>query len=184
MNERTPLQEDVQQSHSRIYHLSWDVLSDLIATLVRNIQVDGAPQIIVGIQRGGLIPAVMLSHQLGTQTVLSLPIRSTTSDAVYASKLPPVAVPQDLFQQVTGRDIVVADDIVGSGATLGAVLHLLRRYEPARIRCATCCVNRAQWDPVNNQEPASVITYIGKELSNWVVFPWEKCVAPTPTLYH
>ena len=55
-----------------------------------------------------------------------------------------------------------------------AVLHLLRRYEPVRIRSATCCVNRAQWDPVNDQEPGSVITYICKELSGWVVFPWEK----------
>jgi hypoxanthine phosphoribosyltransferase len=183
MNERTPLQEDVQQSHSRIYHLSWDVLSDVMATLVRNIQADGVPQIIVGVQRGGLIPAVMLSHHLGIRTVLALPIRSTTTDAVYASKLPPVAVPQDLFQQVMGRDIVVADDIVGSGATLRAVLHLLCRYEPVRIRSATCCVNRAQWDPVNDQEPGSVITYIGKELSDWVVFPWEKSVTPTLTLY-
>jgi hypoxanthine phosphoribosyltransferase len=175
--------EDVQQSHSRIYPWSWDVLSDSLAILVRNIQADGVPQIIVGVQRGGLIPAVMLSHQLGTRTVLSLPIRSTTSDTVYASKLPPVAIPQHLFQQVTGHDIVVADDIVGSGATLRTVLHLLGRYEPARIRCATCCVNRVQWDLINDQEPASVITYIGKELSGWVVFPWERSVVPTPTLY-
>ena len=82
MDERTPLQEDVQQSHSRIYHLSWDVLSDLMTILVGNIQADGVPQIIVGVQRGGLIPAVMLSHHLGIRTVLALPIRSTTTDAV------------------------------------------------------------------------------------------------------
>jgi hypoxanthine phosphoribosyltransferase len=100
------------------------VLSDILAILVRNIQADGTPQIIVGVELGGLIPAVMLSHQLGAPTVLALPIRSTTTDFVYASKLPPVAVPQDHFQQVMGRDIVVIDDIVGSGATLRAVVHL------------------------------------------------------------
>ena len=110
MDEGTSLQEK-----ARIYHLSWDVLNDLMITSAKHIQADGVPQIIVGAQRGGLIPAVMLSHQLGTPIVLSLPIRSTTSDAIYASKLPPVAVPQDQFQQVRGCDIVIADDIVGSG---------------------------------------------------------------------
>lgn len=181
MDNGTVMQGGMQDDRA-IYHLSWEVFNDLISILVNTIQVDGLPEIIVGLQRGGLIPAVMLSHQFSTQAVLSLPVRRTASDAVYASKRPPVAVPLDLFQQVTGRDIVVVDDIVGSGATIRAVLHLLRKYEPARIRCATCLVNRANWDPVNDQEPASTISYIGKELSGWVIFPWEKSLATTPTI--
>ncbi len=180
MDERTLIQGDVPQRDATIYSPSWDILSGLIAILVRSIQADGVPEIIVGLQRGGLIPAVMLAHQLGTQTLLSVPIRSTVSDAVYASKKPPLAVPQELFQQVADRDILVVDDIVGSGATIRAVLHLLRAYEPARIRCATCFVNRAQWKRVNDQEPANIIGYIGKELTGWVIFPWEKEGATTP----
>ncbi len=179
MDERTLMPEDVQQSHSRIYHLSWDVLSDILAILAGNIQADGVPQIIVGVQRGGLIPAVMLSHQLGTPTLLALPIRSTTTDSIYASKRPPVAVPQDHFQQIMGCDIVVVDDIVGSGATLRAAVHLLRRYEPVRIRCATCCVNRAHWDPVNSCEPGSVhaphnVANLGNLYQKGAVEPPEK----------
>ncbi len=164
------------KSDSTIYHLSWDRLHVLMAILVRRIQADGPPEIIVGLQRGGLVPAVMLSHQFGGQTVLSLPIRRTVSDSVYASKHPPLTAPQNLFQQVAGRDMVIVDDVVGSGATIRAALHLLRGYEPARIRCATCFVNRAEWNPVNEQEPGSVIAYVGKELFGWVVFPWEKSV--------
>src|SRR6266487_4897720 len=107
----------------------------------------------------------MLSHQLGTQLFLSLPVKSTSSDVVYASKRPPVIIANDLFAQIAGKDTVVVDDVVGSGDTLRGVLHTLHRYAPAQIRSVAYIVNR---------EPMEAITYIGEEIRGWVIFPWER----------
>lgn len=173
VNDGAALHADPQDTKRTIHHLLWEEFDYLTSVLVKQIQTDAYPDVIVGLQRGGLIPAVMLSHHLGTQSFLSLPVRRTTSDRVYAPKHSPVVVAPDLVTQVAGKDLVVVDDIVGSGATLREVLCVLSRYTPTRIRSVAYLVNRDQWNPVNRQEPAAAITYIGKELCGWVVFPWE-----------
>ena len=157
-----------------IFQMDWEEFERLTDLLAQRIQADRCPDIIVGLQRGGLIPAVMLSHQLGTQLFLSLPVKSTSSDVVYASKRPPVIIANDLFAQIAGKDTVVVDDVVGSGDTLRGVLHTLHRYAPAQIRSVAYIVNREHWEPVNEREPMEAITYIGEEIRGWVIFPWER----------
>jgi hypoxanthine phosphoribosyltransferase len=175
VNDSTALDKGMQEKRT-IHSLSWEEFDQLIASLIEHIRADGCPDIIVGLQRGGLVPAVLLSHQLEVPGFLTFPVRTTTSDAVYASKHVPVVLPNDLSTQIGGKDILVVDDVVGSGATLRMVLSLLCRYAPARLRSVIPILNREHWNPVNGQEPAAVITYIGKELCGWVVFPWEKSV--------
>ena len=57
-----------------IYALSWEEMTYVTSRLVEQIRADGCPQIIVGLQRGGLVPAVMLSHQLEVQGFLTVPV--------------------------------------------------------------------------------------------------------------
>lgn len=45
----------------KIHTLSWSECDDLTTILVQKIQAGEVPDVIVGLQRGGLIPAVMLS---------------------------------------------------------------------------------------------------------------------------
>lgn len=157
---------------------TWEEIQDLTHHLARAIRAGGLPDVLIGLQRGGLIPAVMLSHQLAISTVLALPIRRTLSDAIYAPKQTPSVVLPEHLAQIVGKDIVVVDDIVGSGETLSTALQLLATCAPARVRSVVCVVNRAHWDPVHEDEPATVIFSIGKEARAWVVFPWE--ISPLP----
>lgn len=157
-----------------IFPLSWGEFTTLTGALVHKIEAGPAPEVIVGLQRGGLIPAVMLSHQLEIPTLFSLPIRSTTSDEIYAAKVPPVVAPLTFFEQLQGKRVLVVDDVVGSGATLKVALSVLRCYQPACIQSVVYVVNRDHWNPVNQGAPTELITYIGTECSGWVVFPWEK----------
>ena len=153
----------------------WQEFDEITTALTRQIRADGLPDIIVGLERGGLIPAVVLSHYLEARPLLSLPVRRTTSDAIYAEKCPPcVGTPPPHFSLIPGRDILVVDDIVGSGETLEAVLHLLANYAPARLRSAVYFVNRNHWEMGHTGEPAHAISYIGEEVRGWVIFPWEK----------
>lgn len=71
-------------------YLSWDDISILVEDLCNTIKQSGAQiKSITGIQRGGLIPAVMISHKL------NIP---------YVSK--------------TNKDTLVVDDICDTGETL------------------------------------------------------------------
>jgi len=153
----------------------WQEFDDITAVLTRHIRADGLPDIIVGLERGGLIPAVALSHRLDVRSFLPLAVRRTTSDAIYAEKCPPcIGTPTPHFLVIRGRDILVVDDIAGSGETLQAVLHMLTSYAPARLRSAVYIVNRNNWETRHTGEPAHAISYIGKEVRGWVIFPWEK----------
>jgi hypoxanthine phosphoribosyltransferase len=153
----------------------WQEFDNLTEVLTRHIRADGLPDIIVGLERGGLIPAVALSHRLEVRSLLSLAVRRTTSDAIDAEKCPPcIGRPPSHFSVIPGRDILVVDDIAGSGETLEAVLRMLTNWAPARLRSVVYFVNRNNWETRHTGEPAHRISYIGKEVRGWVIFPWEK----------
>jgi hypoxanthine phosphoribosyltransferase len=50
---------------SKIF-ISWDDIDQLVEELCHKIRISGSkPESVTGIERGGLIPAVMVSHRLG-----------------------------------------------------------------------------------------------------------------------
>jgi hypoxanthine phosphoribosyltransferase len=164
------MNKSTAQPHShQIHTLMWADIDALTAQLAERIQADTPPDVLIGLQRGGLVLAVALSHRLAIPTLLSLPVRRTLSDAIYAAKHDPVVEANDLFVQITGKDVLVVDDVAGSGATLKAVFSVLCRYAPARLRSAVYVLNQEHWDRTSGEKP----TYIGRDLSGWVVFPWE-----------
>ncbi len=159
-----------------IHFLLWNEFIHIIHLLSQGIQADGIPEIIIGLQRGGLIPAVCFSHHLGVRQFFSLPVSRTASDAAFADKTTPsiIQMQPGLFRQyITNQDVLVVDDIAGTGESMKEVLHLLASFAPLRIRSAICVVNRENWDAHNPQAPTQIITYVGKEVYGWVVFPWE-----------
>lgn len=159
-----------------VYFLFWSEFIQITQRLVESIRTDGSPQVIIGLQRGGLIPAVRLSHLLGVRQFLSLPVSRTTSDAIFAHKITPSVMqmqPGLIQQYITNKDILIVDDIAGTGQSVKEVLRLLTSFGPTRIRSAICVINRDNWDPHNAHQPTEMLTYIGKEIHGWAVFPWE-----------
>ncbi len=176
VNDTTSEPPNTSSATQNVCFLFWNEFIQISQRLFENIQADGSPQVIIGLQRGGLIPAVRLSHLLGVRQFLSIPVSRTTSDAVFAHKITPSVIPvqPDLLRQyITGKDILVVDDIVGTGESVKEVLRLLTSFAPARLRSAIYVINRDNWDPHNAHQPAEMLTYIGKEIHGWVVFPWE-----------
>jgi len=167
--ERQPHQKD-----SSIISLSWIEIDHIVSTLAEKVQSDGKPEIIIGLQRGGLIPGIILSHRLDVRCFISFNINRTIHDGINAEKTTPRLGPNISFKLVEAKDILVVDDVVGTGETLKIVKYMLNKFSPLRLRCLVCAANRKNWDLGNTEEPASLITYIGMEVHGWVVFPWEK----------
>jgi hypoxanthine phosphoribosyltransferase len=153
-------------------HLAWADIDAATQALAEQVVAGGVPQAVVGVVRGGMVPAVCLAHRLGIRDVRAVEVTRTASDGINAAKdrLPTVRNAASLGD-LTGLDVLLVDDIAGSGATLAHTADLLRSQGPARIRTAVLTVNRANW--TQDAEPDDVIDYIASLNDTWIVFPWE-----------
>jgi hypoxanthine phosphoribosyltransferase len=146
-----------------------DVLA--IAAAVR-ADKDWQPTCIIGVGRGGLVPAVYLSHATGLPT-LSCDLSSQVKDFA-----------DDVLVRLAGRThagerLLFVDDINDSGRTIGLLRDRLTAAGavPGAVRFATLLDNIAS---------AQRVDYRARTLDrtvtkDWFVFPWE-ALAPTEAL--
>jgi hypothetical protein len=152
--------------------LAWPQLQELVSRIAGQASRDGAPQTLVAVLRGGAVPAVCLSHRLRVRDIRAVEVARTVDDSVYAAKAAePVAVNPASLGDLTGRDVLVIDDIAGTGDTLAAAARLATQAGAARLRTAVCMVNEDNW--AGCLPAQEVVTYIGAAARGWVVFPWE-----------
>jgi hypoxanthine phosphoribosyltransferase len=153
--------------------LTWNDIDDLTVGLARKVLRDGRPDVIVGILRGGIVPAVMLAHMTGLRTVRAVEVTHTVRDGVNAAKTAEASVANPgSLGSLAGLDVLVVDDVTGTGTTLLAARQLAVDAGAGQMRAATCVLNRANWVD-RGQQPEQVLTYIGALYSGWVIFPWE-----------
>lgn len=143
----------------------------VIASALRET-ADWAPDFIIGIGRGGLAPAVYLSHATGI-SMLSVD---------HSSKVPDFAdVPLERLAARTraGERLLFVDDINDSGGTLATLRAKLAAAgaQMQGVRFATLLDNR-----VSSQQVDYRARTIDRTVTkDWFVFPWE-AVAPSETL--
>jgi hypoxanthine phosphoribosyltransferase len=121
------------------------------------------PSMVIGINRGGLIPSVYLSHRL------RVPHESITvklRDDVKATK-PDLSQLEKSF--AFQHKILIVDDINDSGDTLQYIEQNFGRPKD-KVRFAVL---------VNNKPSKTIVDYFGYEINkeevpSWIVFPWEE----------
>ncbi len=145
-------------------------IRDLAAQLAA--QPDWAPDFIIGIGRGGLTPAVFLSHATGWP-MLSVDYSSQVKDFADAPLIKLAARTRD------GERLLFLDDINDSGRT---ITHL--RGALAAAGAVTGSVRFATL--IDNVGSAERVDYRARTIDravtkDWFVFPWE-AVAPATSL--
>lgn len=152
--------------------LTWLGMEELVNRIAEAISDDGVPQIVVGVLRGGGIPAVWLSHRLWLRDVRGVEVTHTIDDDINAAKTQrPVAVNPASLGDLTRRDVLIVDDVAGTGHTLADVVGLVADAGASRVRTAVCVVNEDNW--AGRLSADATVTYIGTITHGWVVFPWE-----------
>lgn len=157
--------------------LTWSHTEELTHQLVAQADGDGLPETVVGIMRGGMIPAVMIAHQLGIRDVRTIEVTHTASDSINAAKTSaPACKNPASIGDLAGRDVLLVDDIAGSGATLERTCRIVEALGVRRLRTAVLTVNRANWHAPS--DPKDSIDYIAEQTDTWVIFPWEATGGP------
>ena len=157
------------------YDLTWGDIRRGVRQLAAAIELDGTPDTLIGIVRGGWVPATMLAHTLKVRDVRAVEVTHTTADVIAAAKSPePIVVNPWSLGDLSGADVLIVDDVAGSGMTVAKTCELVKAGGARRIRTAVCVVNEANWsvahDPGDQDDP----TYVVWRRSGWVVFPWER----------
>lgn len=127
-----------------------------------------APDIIVGVVRGGTIPAVYLSHRLRKPVLLVH--HSTIDNACHTDYN--VWIPQELEN---GKNILLVEDIVDSGKTLSDIIQswklAVKNPETlnSKVKIAALVTNISQPNKVDFFDYR-----IDRKIEErWVIFPWE-----------
>lgn len=140
--------------------LSFSDIERYVRILTRQLDQSSTwtPDIIVGVARGGLIPAVMLSHKLETpMSVFDMSLRDGKTLSL------PI---EPLIKRLKGKRVLVVDDINDTGETF----KLIRNYM-SDIDYKFYCL-------VNNFGSGEGVDMYGMDIDKreknvWVVFPWE-----------
>jgi hypoxanthine phosphoribosyltransferase len=157
-------------------HLSEKDINGFVHSIIRDMLLDGfKPDYVVGITRGGLQPALMISHYLSIKMhTLNVSLRDSTDSC--ESNL---WMAEDAFN---GKNILIIDDINDSGDTLN---WIKRDWE------ASCFPNSDKWLNVwnknvkfatlvdNEDSKFGDVDYTAKSINkfeepSWIVFPWEE----------
>ena len=139
--------------------ITWDEYNDLVSSIASEIGQD-EPDAIVGLTRGGLVPAVQLSHMYNAKLYclnISLRDGKCSSQGFDWRRL-----------QKYSR-ILIVDDINDSGATLWEVANQCYGREIRKPKFATLLSKGSS--EFDNLITGEVINTT-KE-NDWIVFPWE-----------
>lgn len=151
----------------KVVTLGWADIDHLCRKLAEQIRKSGfVPDIVVGIQRGGCVPAVFLAHLLEVPEFCAFGIRTTASNAVRASRETPRVTGAAVLSAVSNKQVLIVDDVTNTGTTLRVAKEEVRGLNPVRCRAAVIV-----WD--GDSSAGCEADFFARYTPGWVTFPWE-----------
>lgn len=170
-------------------YFNYEDMHAQVLSLARSIEKSGwRPDYVVGLTRGGLLPAVMLSHWFSVPCeTLKVSLRDDGGGSETNAWMADDAFGYAWDEELRGRtspenrkNILIVDDINDSGATIEWI---------KRDWNASCLPHDPSWSDVwhgnvrfavlvNNVASQAMVDYSATEINKaeddtWIVFPWE-----------
>jgi hypoxanthine phosphoribosyltransferase len=142
---------------------SWNQIYGSLLNLSEAVRKSGfEADLIVGVSRGGWIPARIMSDLLG-----NLNLANVTAEfyvGVAETRQEP-SITQPVSASVDGKKVLVVDDLADTGKSLKLVTSHLKSQGASEVKIAT--IYYKPWS-------ITVPDYYEKETRRWIVFPWEQ----------
>jgi hypoxanthine phosphoribosyltransferase len=142
--------------------MDWNLFYNLARQVATKINSSGyRPDIIVGLARGGWVLARVLCDLIGIKDLVSLKVEHWGVTATPDGK---AQLKYTLNVDLTGKNVLVVDDITDTGESMRVTLEYLKSLKPSEIKTAALRhINTSKFLP----------DYFGEEISwRWVIFPW------------
>jgi len=141
--------------------LTWDDIVSAVAIVVDKVRESGfRVDAVIGILRGGIIPATLIADMLGVEDLGVIDIKFYQAPGVRRDK---PYLKQPLILPVYGKNVLIVDDVSDTGLTLQLALDVVRHYSPRDVRTATLYIK--PWTRL-------VPDYYAELTDKWLVFPW------------
>jgi len=146
-------------------YVSWSEIEEWTKGIMKMIIKDNYnPDIIIGIARGGLVPARMVADYLFKKDLLSIKTEHWGLTATMDGK---AVLKEKLNYDITGKKVLIVDDITDTGESMKLSYNYIKSLNPAELKTTSMLyVNGSNYTP----------DYYGKGLSKeqwaWFIFPW------------
>lgn len=141
-------------------YISWTEYGNLAEALAQKVRSTGKPyDLIVGIARGGIPVAMVVSDRLGVK-VDFINVKSYSGIGERATP----KIISTVTESVDEKNILLVDDLVDQGDTMAMVKRYLAEQGPKTVDSAV--LFKKPWSKV---EPDYFLEVVDK----WIVFPFE-----------
>ncbi len=140
--------------------MGWHEFEKAVSALAMVLKQEYDPDLIVGVARGGLIPAVRLSHLMGDKMLRIIHVKYYKGVDLRKKKPELLADVGSLHGKV-----LLVDDVADTGATLRFLVKHIRDRGAKQVKVATIA-----WKPRSHFKPDFYVY----ETNKWIVFPWEE----------
>jgi len=139
---------------------SWNDVEKYTKALADNIKESGfKPDYLVGISRGGWLPAALLSHLMSWKLFVSIDVKKEGTERKVAEN------PQINWSALKGKKVLLVEDMLETGKSAQVAREFLEQ-NGADVRLA--CYFARDFSEI---EPNFVLQ---KGIKKEVLFPWEK----------
>jgi hypoxanthine phosphoribosyltransferase len=150
------------QGSERFVVPTWEQIYAMLLDLAHKIQYDKfGPDIVLGVSRGGLAPARVLSDLLESPIAK---VKVEFYSGVAERKKEPL-ITEPVSVDVKGMRVLVVDDVSDTGKSLRLVKAHLLEHGVGDLKTATL---------YNKPWSITLPDYYEETTSDWIVFPWER----------
>ena len=152
--------ETYNHAHNEVKEITWSILGELLISLALKIKKKWKPDAVVGIAKGGVIPAVFISSAF---RVDFFPIKlSSRQNEEIVRNNPAWFVYPDKY--VENKKVLLIDDIAVSGKTLKLASEEIKKKGSGEVRTAALITHSDSFCP----------DFVGLTSDALIIFPWDK----------
>ena len=143
---------------------SWDNVYEKSRELSEKIKEEGYnPDLIIGLARGGWVPARNLCDFLGIKDLISLKLEHW---GVTASPDGEAKIKYPIDIDLSGRDVLIVDDCSDTGESIKAAKKFIEGLNPRTVKTATMQIFETTPDDGIPDFWVEKIPWV------WVIYPW------------
>lgn len=146
---------------------TWQDIERDMVELGKQVAASGfAPDMLLGITRGGLVPLGLMARELDNRNIASITAQSyagTDRGELSITNAPGIGL--------AGKKVLLVDELADSGITLDKVKSFIQeKYQPLEVRTAVGYVKKG----VCEIYPDFFVAEIPDDKNYWIYFPWEE----------